>query len=135
MALREEGSYAEAERHFRKALDTLVRMPEPKRMEIAGAMAGVASVLLDTGRLDEAEDLLRKALDIDRAAAGEESVETALALTGIAEVFIKRGDIVRAEPLLRRSLAAYEKAVSHPADMATAYHELGTLYFMYRRYS
>jgi tetratricopeptide (TPR) repeat protein len=97
-------------------------------------MAGVASVLLDTGRLDEAEDLLRKALAIDRAAVGEEGVETALALTGLAEVYVKRRDTARAEPLLRRALAGYEKAGTHHADMATAYHELGTLYIFDHRY-
>src|SRR6266404_4011486 len=46
LALREEGRYADAERLFRGALDTLAGLLGPQRLEVAGAMAGVASVLL-----------------------------------------------------------------------------------------
>jgi tetratricopeptide (TPR) repeat protein len=59
------GEYAEAEMHFRSALDLQNSLPPPDGLrDISGVLVGLADALANQGQFDNAERLYRKALEV-----------------------------------------------------------------------
>jgi serine/threonine-protein kinase len=107
--LQAEGKYAEANRYFQRALDTVQRQ--------AGATYSAARVLykialleFDQGNYQAAEETAARSLALARALnGGETAPDTALTMIALAEARRFRGDPAGSEPILRQALDILRK--------------------------
>jgi len=114
---RQQGSLAESERLYRRALDIRERKQGPNHPEIAVILNNLAALEVAEGRYADAKPLLERALAIRQGALGADLL-TAESLNNLALLFAARGDTGAAEPLYQQALAILEP-VPAPAKGST----------------
>ena len=132
----EQGRYADAEPHQKRALAIWEGVLGPEHPTIANYLNFLARLYADSGRYAEAEPLLKRALAIREKVFGPEHPNVAVSLNDLANVYLDEGRYAEAEPLHKRALAIDEKALgpAHP-EIATHLTNLGRLYFEQGRYA
>src|SRR6185369_12835104 len=70
------GSYAESEKHLRKALELRRKALGPENADTLTAMNSLAAILNQSGNSTEAEQLLRECLEIRRRVLGPDDPAT-----------------------------------------------------------
>jgi ATP/maltotriose-dependent transcriptional regulator MalT len=93
------GQTAQAEEGFRAA----AAASEPKSVEEADSLNGLAWVLIDRGEVETAERLAQRALKIGESHHGKYSWRLVPSLNTLAEARLARGDFAFAESFLRRA--------------------------------
>jgi tetratricopeptide (TPR) repeat protein len=104
------GQWAEAEKHLRRALEEMERLPadDPHRLE---AMDLLGRSLRVQGKLDDAEAILKECLTLRQVSLAPDDLDLAISLNSLGAVYQDRGLYSEAEPLLRRSLDIRERTV------------------------
>lgn len=116
-AYRLDGSLADAERLFRRALaDLETKLPEGD-LRVSLCRANLASVHHLRGELDRAEALFRMSLQSAASRLGPDHPDTAAMCRNLALVLHDKRQLEEAEMLLGRTVRVWKKAypVEHPA--------------------
>ncbi len=111
---RQQGSFAEAERLYRKALGIREHEQGPNHPDVAVILNNLAALEVAQGRYADALPLLARALTIRQAALGNAHVLTAQSLNNLALLYAAQGDAAAAEPLYTQALAILEAAAPAP---------------------
>jgi serine/threonine protein kinase/tetratricopeptide (TPR) repeat protein len=123
--LNARGRYAEAEPHFRKALELRLKVLGEDHADTLGSWNNLALNLEAQGKHAEAEPLFHKALEASRKMLGENSPLTAECYNHVALNLNAQGKSAEAEPLLRKALIIRLKALGEDhADTAASYNNL-----------
>jgi tetratricopeptide (TPR) repeat protein len=101
--------FAEAEPHFREALELRRALQREPTDELAASARGLADMLTNQRKFDEAEPLYREAIAIERQLHGADSPHAASTLHALAVTFHDRGKFNDAEPLFREALEIYRR--------------------------
>jgi tetratricopeptide (TPR) repeat protein len=102
---RQQGSLAEAERLYRKALAIREQEQGPAQPEVAVILNNLAALEVAEGRYTDAQALLERALTIRQATLGNTDPLTAESLSNLALLYAAQGDAAAAEPLYKQALA------------------------------
>jgi len=109
------GLYAEAQSHWRRALERYAESSEDNTSGMGEARAGLGRALYGGGQFEAAEAELRAALKILRDELGDEHPEVTSVEVSIARVLQARGESVTAEQLYRRALERQRRSLG-PED-------------------
>ncbi len=133
--LQQQGSYAEAEPIFVKALALCECHFGGNDPITASSLNNLAELDYDLGRYSEAEPLYLRALKIREATLGEEDPETASSLTNLAGLYHILGRFSESEQLHLRALKIKESRLGsdHP-ETADSLNNLAAMYFSQGRY-
>jgi len=105
---RQQGSLAEAERLYRRALAIREQEQGPTHPDVAVILNNLAALQVAEGHYEDAQPLLERALSIRQGALGNGDVLTAESLNNLALLFAAQGDAAAAEPLYKQALAILE---------------------------
>jgi len=109
-ALRLQGKLAEAERIYRRTLETNRRLLGDVHPRIVDNLLGLAAVLGDRGEdFDEALRLTREAVELQRQVQGDNSAEYAGDLQYLATVLNQKGDYDEALVVNREAVEIYRQ--------------------------
>ena len=127
-ALRNLGSFAEAEQLLRQALSLDERTFGLDHPNVATSANNLAALLHDSNRLTEAEMLYRRALAIDEKRFGADDGKVATCLNNLAALLYDTNRLKEAEVLYRRALTVDERSLgpNHP-KLATHLNNLAQL--------
>lgn len=101
----ETGAYADAERHYLRALDIHRRSPEAPDKDRANALRGLSLLYLRLSRLPQAQPLLEEYLAIERTRRESRPIDYAIAANHVGLLFHQLGRAADAEPLFLEALA------------------------------
>lgn len=108
--------FAEAERHYRRALGIQERLFGPRHGEVGITLNNLAGAIGAQGRLQQAEPVLRRALALLDAALGPGNAKAANCASNLGDLLSALGRGAEAARLYERAIAAFEAA----GDMASA---------------
>jgi tetratricopeptide (TPR) repeat protein/serine/threonine protein kinase len=130
------GSYQEAEKHFRQALELRERELGNEHDNTLWNMHCLANVYLAQGRYADAEQLYQQTLKIERRTLGTEDIYTVLSISGLATVYHVQASYAQAEQLYQEALEILRRTQGeeHPSTLYCQ-HNLATLYHRQGRYS
>ena len=95
----------EAEKLYREALDAMaIAYPDGQHANIARALHGLATVLLQDKRYDEAEEMHSRSLAMKEALLGPSHPSVAISLSGIADLYVAQGQVTKARRALVRAI-------------------------------
>lgn len=94
----------DAERLYREAYETLVRVRGPNHPVTLQALKGLAGSVRLAGRHAEAETTFRRLLERERRVLGERHPRVAYTLAGLGYSLVSQGRAGEAEPLFREAL-------------------------------
>lgn len=122
-------AFDKSEAHFRAALAIREKTFDPKSIEIAQSLHGLAGTLLKAGvRPDQSVELCRRALDICVGLYGDEGQFTALCYSNLSGALQQMGKGEEAERMGRKGLAIGRKDNSNEINLAGIINDLaGTL--------
>jgi len=118
------GNSREAERLYRRALETWSEVAGEESPAFATTLLNLAGVLRDRGAWGEAEALYRSDIQLWRDLLGADHPHTLGALTELARLYVEGGKPEMAEPLLAH-LA--ERTEAHAGKTGTAFLEVVAL--------
>lgn len=101
LAYRQKGDLAQAEKLYRRALDTYRHSSDPK--SLVAALSNLGRILTEQARYKESEQLYREAVSVAQQQLGPRHPDVAAALNGFAKLMIARRKFTEAETLLRRA--------------------------------
>lgn len=125
-ALQNEGRFAEAEARFQSALHLAEQLPGRADLEVI-ALADLASVALDLGRLDKAASRCQRAIALLIPSAGESDPRVKTLRAELAALYLDSGQNGTAEKLLR-GLTSPSTPQNASAEAAFALDILACLY-------
>lgn len=108
--------FAEAERHYRRALGIQERLFGSRHGEVGITLNNLAGAMGAQGRLQQAEPVLRRALALLDAALGPGNAKAANCASNLGDLLSALGRGAEAARLYARAIAAFEAA----GDMASA---------------
>ena len=124
------GSYADAEKLQRSALELAERLYGPSHTNIVIALDELGGLLNDVGRLPEATNVLHRAISMSRGLVGNDHPLTAGTMRRLGIVYADLGKYLEAERLL---VAATENLIrqlgAEDPRALRCRHNLATLYF------
>jgi tetratricopeptide (TPR) repeat protein len=125
-----QGEYAQAELHWRRALELREHALDPDDPRVAMSANNLGFVLGSQGDHEQAERYYRRALSTFEQALGAEHPHVASTLNNLGRVLAGRGDYEQAELQQRRALEIREKALGaeHP-HVASSLTDLGNVFF------
>lgn len=114
--LQQMGRYAEAQRHFERALELREQTSDPTSLPVANALNNLANVLLDQGKAAEAIDLYARATAIGEQLFGSDHVSVGAFLNNLANAQARQGLDDEAWPLYERALSIFVRTYGevHP---------------------
>ena len=120
---------AEAEDHYRAALDESEQTIGTDQVETAKVLAGLARVLREQGRSAESEPLLQRAFGIFESQLPDDHPLIATTSFSWGQVLWDLGELGSAEPLLQRALRQREQALGDSSDPSVGriHNQLGLL--------
>jgi len=118
----QRGDYAEAARHYQRALDTFERLGDQAAM--ATSYHNLGMIAQDRGDYDEAARQYQRALDISERFGDQAVMAATYRQLGILAQ--DRGDYDEAAGQYQRALDIFER-LGDQAGMASTYHQLGML--------
>ena len=119
--LREQATYDEAERLYRRALIIYEQHPDDADpADVATVVNNLGVLYLEQKDYAQAEATLRRAITLRDAVSGREHPNLATCLGNLARCYQQQNDKVLAELLFQRALEIYERAwgASHPDTLA-----------------
>lgn len=102
--------FAEAERHYRRALGIQERLFGPRHGEVGITLNNLAGAMGAQGRLQQAEPVLRRALALLDAALGPGNAKAANCASNLGDLLSALGRGAEAARLYARAIAAFEAA-------------------------
>ncbi len=112
-----QGNYAEAEKHYRRALTLRQEAVGTDHHDVAMAYTNLAVVLRRQGKYAEARPLFERGLAIRERTLGADHPDLALFLSNLGSLGVSQRNYSDALPYIERSLAIREKALGadHPS--------------------
>jgi tetratricopeptide (TPR) repeat protein len=130
-----DGSYAEAAKELRDAVDLARKALDPASASRSAALTGLADVLMQLEQYPEAVQLCREALVADRKRGPEEAAVLAHTLASLGAAYLYGGDLAAAEAPMREALKLREQTFGmHHALTAQSLNDLGALLYQSGRY-
>jgi serine/threonine protein kinase/Tfp pilus assembly protein PilF len=127
--LRDKAEFAEAERLFHDAIDTLTRALGAEHREVGAAWAGLAPVFHNQGKFADAERAYKNAIAIKEKAFSPDHPELAGTLVNLASTLGRMGRDAEAEPILLRAIEALERTYGpHHVSVLSALSSLAAGY-------
>ena len=116
------GSYAEAERHLRVAID---RQPPADELAVAWLKNRLAAILYDAGNFRAAIPIAQEVLDTRRRLLGPKHRDVATALSNLGTMKMGNKEVAAAEPLLNEALAIRREVLpANDPDLAPVLNSL-----------
>lgn len=130
-----DGTYDQAEKQYRTALDAARRLVPGDDSLVAAILTGLGDTLSQKQQDVEAEAVYREALGIVTRLHGARSTEAAETMQGLAIVLYYKNAYGEAEQLTRRSLAIRRGAYGERHwKVADSLNHLGAIYYQTGRY-
>lgn len=125
------GKFAEAETHFKAAIETAKKLP-PGDSRLINSLNHLASAYSRQNRLSDAEQIYKQAIEIaEKHVTGEHGpVNLAGCLNNLASLYFKQSKNDDAEQLMLRALSVQEKALGALSKELVS--DLENLGYMYR---
>jgi serine/threonine-protein kinase len=111
LVLNDQARYADAEKHFREALETRRRLFGERSGEAAESQTYLGLALFRQGKLAAAQPLFENAVAAERAISPPRTVKLADATAGLGLLHLGKGDPKSAEPLLREAAQLQTQAL------------------------
>ncbi len=129
------GDHAEAERHYRRALELRRATLGPDHIDVAASLANVGNALLGLDRNPEALAIAREVLALREATLGHDHVDVAASLNNLAVIDKNAGRYGDAIAALTRARGIWTRAlgpdnpsvINADVNLATAYYQRGEL--------
>ena len=107
--LQAQGRYAEAERHFRKAIEIMDRVLKKDHPNMAVGLTNLAYVIDQQGHYAKAEPIHREALVMTSKMLGPNHPNTALATLALAANLNNQGQHGQAEPFYFKAIEVFQQ--------------------------
>lgn len=117
--LNSQGNHAEAERHYREAIEKSRRALGEEHPETLVSINGMGALLRNQGRLAEAESYFRETLERHRRVLGEVHHDTLVVKHNMGNILESRGKLAEAEAHYREVLSTARGALGeeHPRTL------------------
>jgi CHAT domain-containing protein/Tfp pilus assembly protein PilF len=131
-----QGSYGEAEKLYKQALDTTTKAFGPRDPKVVLLVNNLGDVYKSQARYDEAEAQYKRALEMAETAGGPNSLQVALILNNLTKVYEDQSRFSEVETAGKRALAIREQALgpNHP-EVAASLNNLAHVYERLGRYA
>lgn len=136
----ERGSYVEAERMFRAAIDEAGKAAKAGNRDAVGMMSdslsGLSGALRGQGRFADAEAVIRKQLQLLETAYGEKHADYSKTLNNLGLILSEQRKYKEAEEVHRRALKLRELYDTPPRrNVAVSLLNLGKIYYEQDKFS
>ena len=126
--LQSMGKLAEAEPHYREALEGRRNVLGNDHPDTLISISNVGALLLSMGKYEAAEPHYREALESRRNLLGNNHADTLISISRMGALLQSMGKLAEAEPLYREALEGRRNVLGNDhADTLTSINNMGTL--------
>jgi len=135
LTLVEQGSYQEAEEHYKHAIQIRSGMLGDEHLDMSDSFNNLGLLYNEKGAYAEAEPLFHKAIEIRQKFLGEEHIRVANCQNNLASCYFHQGRNEEARKVYSCVLEIYEKLYGNEhREFATALNNLATVYLEEEKY-
>ena len=134
--LREQGSFALAERLLQRGLAIAEQQPDSQQLQLASLLTNLGHLYFRQGKYEQAGPLLQRGLRLREQSLEPEHPDIAASLTDLGSLYTEQGKYAEAELVSERAIRIWEQALgSHHPHIASPLTNLGMLYAEQGKYA